>query len=144
MPSLADGDTTMPTASAATTAAGSDVTVGDDMAVSPFSDMIADNATAIAASAADTGMGVDTDPAYIDAAPPTADGATAAAAGAVPVGADVAVQAVPTRKRRGKDARRGRDDEYYCRKWLRKAADPSSAPQNGPATPPHGGGGART
>jgi hypothetical protein len=39
---------------------------------------------------------------------------------------------------------RGRDDEYYRRKWLRKAADPSSAPQNGPATPPHGGGGART
>ena len=104
--------------------------------------MIADNATAIAASAADTGMGVDTDPAYIDTAPPTANGATAAAAGAVPVGADVAVQAVPTRKRRG--THRGRDDEYYRRKRLRKAADPPSAPPDGPATPPHGGSGART
>ena len=97
-----------------------------------------------AASAADTGMGFDADPAYIDTAPPAADGATAAAADAAPVGADVAVEAVPTRKRRGKDARRGRDDECYRRKWLRKAADPSSAPQNGPAMPPHGGGGAWT
>ena len=48
-----------------------------------------------------------------------------------------------TRKRRGKPARRGRDDEYYRRKWLRKADDPP-VPQNGPAMPPQGGGGART
>ena len=35
MPSLADDDTTMPTASAATTVAGSDVTVGDDAVCGP-------------------------------------------------------------------------------------------------------------
>ena len=59
-------------------------------------------------------------------------------------GADMAVEPVPTRQRRGKSARRGRDDEYYRHKWLRKADDPSaSAPRNGSATPPHGGSGAR-
>ena len=58
-------------------------------------------------------------------------------------GADMAVEPVPTRPRRGKSARRGRDDEYYRHKWLRKADDPS-APRNGSETPPHGGGGART
>ena len=69
-------------------------------------------ATAAATADRDSGLGVDTDPTYIGAAPPTADGATAG--GAAPVGADVAaVPPVPTRKRRGKHARRGRDDEYY-------------------------------
>ena len=58
-------------------------------------------------------------------------------------GADMVVEPVPTRQRRGKSARRGRDDEYYRRKWLRKADDPF-APWNGSETPPHGGGGART
>ena len=53
------------TATAASTAAV--------LAVSPFSDVIEDNATAIAASAADTGMGADTDPAYVDTAPSAAD-----------------------------------------------------------------------
>jgi len=67
----------------------------------------------------------------------------AQASGASAAGAGMAVDAVPPRKRRGKGARRGRDDEYYRRKWLRKAEDPS-APQNGPATSPHGGGSART
>ena len=68
----------------------------------------------------------------------------AQASGALVAEAGMMVEAVPPpRKRRGKVARRGRDDEYYHRKWLRKADDPS-APQNGPATPPHGGDNART
>ena len=67
----------------------------------------------------------------------------AQASGASVADAGMAVEAVPPRKRRGTRAHRGRDGEYYRRKWLRKAEDPS-APQDGPTTPPHGGGGART